>query len=140
MMFCLTGASYSMTMDIAQETISQNADTGQVDRSWSISQTYVACSARGLGNLRGKQSGTAQEWSNVFKDYDYLRIKTTQKISQSDRIVNVRGSDGEIIWTESDGTPTIFEVIGVSPSLDPFGSVWEYEIFANRAAVQEAIS
>ena len=137
--FCITGGSYNMTMDVAVESIHQNEDTGQIERSWSITRSSVPCSARGLGNLRGKQSGSAQEWKNVFTDYNFLRIKTQERPKTSDRIVNIRDAAGDIIWVEDDGNTTIFEVVGVSPSMDPFGQFWEYEIFANRASVQESI-
>lgn len=137
--FCLAMSSYNMTMDVARETITQNADTGQVERSWSTYLRTVPCTVRGLGNLRGKQTGSAQEWANVFKEYNFIRIKTGTKVNSNDRIINVRDSDGNIVWTEDSGSTTVFDVVGVSPSIDPFGHLWEYEIFANRATVQEKV-
>ncbi len=98
----------------------------------------VPVEARGLGNLRGKDSGTIETFKNQYSLFDFLRIKTSYAgISESFRVTNIRNEDGVCAWIEDDsGQPTVFDIIGVTPSYDPFGQLIEYEVFCNRAQAQ----
>lgn len=96
----------------------------------------ISVEARGLGNLRGKDSGTAEVYKNIYQMMDFIRVKTMQQVDESYRIGNIRDASGSIAWTEPDGSATLFDIVGVTPSFDPFGQFMEYEIFCNRAQAQ----
>jgi hypothetical protein len=152
MFSCITFGKYSMYADFYAQHLSQDL-TGQISKTWGEDDpnadpqdpypprlpTYsrVPVEARGLGNLRGKDSGTAEMYRNVYQMLDFLRIKTMLRINQSYRISNIQDASGRLAWVEQDGiTPTLFDVIGVTPSFDPFAQFIEYEAFCNRAQAQ----
>jgi len=134
---CIVGSMYNMKADVFKQEKRQDPETGSIERVWMLVET-IDVMARGLGNLRGKDFGTTDKWRDIYRKEDYLRIKTMYKIDDTMRVTNVRGSDGEIIWLEEGASedPTIFDVIGVTPVVEPFGTQIEYDVFLDRAEVQ----
>lgn len=136
---CLTSSKYTMKADLLREEITQDA-SGQIRRVWVFDKT-IDVEAHALGNLRGKQSGTSENWRNFYIAYDYIRVKTSNLVTKGNRLTNVKDANGVSLWNEYDQdglehNPTVFAVQGVSPSIDAFGGFVEYEVFANRAGVQ----
>jgi hypothetical protein len=132
------GGLYNMTADVYDEVIRQDPETGKIERMWEFKGT-IQCMARGLGNLRGKDFGTSDKWKDIYSKEDYLRIKTMYPLSDSMRITRVVTSDGISAWKEESGDnrDTIFDVIGVTPVVEPFGTLLEYDVFLDRSEVQE---
>lgn len=136
---CLMPSRFNMTADLYDESVTQDS-TGQVKRTWVYLKT-IKVEARALGNLRGKQSGTEEAWRAQFINYDYLRLKTADLVTQGNRITNVKDSNGTVLWHEYDQESnvignTIFGVLGVSATIDPFGKFLAWDVFCNRVSVQ----
>jgi hypothetical protein len=126
-----------MKADVFEQVSKQNANTGKIERLWQFQDT-IECMARGLGNLRGKDFGTADSWKELYRKEDFLRIKTMYHVTDTMRVTNVRDANGEIPWLEDSdsGTPTVFDVVGVTPVIEPFGTHLEYDVFLDRSEVQ----
>jgi hypothetical protein len=64
------------------------------------------------------------------------------RITKRDRVTNIRNARGQIIWKEeemeNEGVykSTTFDVLGVTPVLDPFGNHIENYALLERAEVQ----
>lgn len=134
---CVIGGMYNMKADVYKQVKKQNTDTGEIERLWQFVET-IPVMARGLGNLRGKDFGSVDKWRDAYSKSDFLRIKTTFQIDDTMRVTNVRDASGKIAWIEEGASedPTIFDVIGSTPVVDPFGESVEYDVFLDRAAVQ----
>lgn len=127
---CLTSGKYNMTGRVYKKTTEQNSKTGQVKAAYHL-YNEVPMIARGLANLRGKDSGTEQDWGNKLDDYHYLRVKTQYKMDEGDIITRIMDADGKF-YLDSE---IQFVVIGVTPTYEPFGSFMEYDIICNMAEV-----
>lgn len=149
MFSCISVGKYNMFADFYRQYKVQDGSNqivrlwGEVDLANPLGPripTYraVPVEARGLGNLRGKDSGTMEVFKDKYNMFDFIRIKTSYAgIHESFRVMNIRNADGVTAWTEEyTGYPTIYDIIGVTPSYDPFGQFIEYEIFCNRAQAQ----
>ena len=138
-MSCLIPSLYDMTADLYLETSVQDR-TGQFVRTWAFSKT-IQCDVRGISQLRGKQTGTAQQWKNQFESYNFVRLKTSDLITDGMKITNVKDANGVCRWNEYTQesalmTPTIFGIVGVTPQYDPFGGFNVYAAFLDRSGVQ----
>lgn len=126
----------------------QDSITGEIDRVWvpeeddpsteenENTRTFI-CEARAVITGGLNTQGTAERWTSKgeYENVDYITIKFPPDVLLTDRdqVTEVRGPDGKILWLEEamgqvdDETgnpiyrPTIFDVGGVSPVLDPFG-------------------
>ena len=68
-----------------------------------------------------------------------IQIRTVDKINMRHKITNIRNKDNEVIWTELNypsDTPTVFEVVGVTPIMDPFGTIMAYNTVVKRSENQ----
>jgi hypothetical protein len=120
-----------MTAWVFEKTTQQVGNTGQVKAVYSTGQQFSLI-ARGLANLRGKDSGTLQDWGNKLEEYHYLRVKTMLKIEEGDLIAKIRDADGSLYGEDPD---LQFIVLGVTPTFDPFGSFIEYDVLCNKSEV-----
>lgn len=134
---CVIGGMYNMTADVYRQMKRQNPETGEIERLWQFVET-IPVQARGLGNLRGKDFGSVEKWRDAYSKEDFLRIKTMYPVDDTMRITNVRDANGKITWIEEGASedPTIFEVVGSTPVIEPFGTHLEYDVFLDRAEVQ----
>ena len=128
---CITSGKYNMTGRVYKKTTERNEKTGQVKAAYN---TYIEVPliARGLANLRGKDSGTEQDWGNKLDEYHYLRVKSMYKMVEGDILTQIKDADGEYYL---DGQVQ-FIVIGVTPTYEPFGTFMEYDILCNLAEVE----
>lgn len=130
---------------VPEETeIEDNPDTKH-DEGWFT----FPCEARSVVTGGLNTQGTAERWTTKgeYEDVDFVTIKYSPKIilTKRDRITNIRGADGEILWVEEgmkdpEGKhtykPTIFDVNGVSPLVDPFNNHIENYALLSRATSQ----
>jgi hypothetical protein len=68
-----------------------------------------------------------------------VQIRTTSKLNIRHKITNIRDKNGTVVWTELDypsDTPTVFEIFGVTPITDPFGTILGYNSVAKRSENQ----
>lgn len=103
------------------------------------------CQARGIITGGLNSQGTAERWTSkgTYENVDFVEMQVAPSviITKRDRVTNIRNSRGEIVWREEEyGSmkPTVFDVRGVMPSLDPFGSLVEWYVLLERTEDQGA--
>lgn len=101
------------------------------------------CQARPIITGGLNSQGTTERWTSKgdYENVDYVEIQIPKSVivTKRDRITNICDSRGNVIWREEEGgsfKPTVFDVRGVAPSLDPFGSVVEYFALLERSEIQ----
>lgn len=125
------------TLEIISEW---DQDTSKVESG--IQTIEFACIARGIEDGGIRVVGTTDDIKNDGKlvSSDYVRMQFGPNIilTKRDRVTNIKDSSGNIIWKEEefDGSPTVFNVMGVKPVVDPFGSHIENSALLQRADPQ----
>lgn len=141
----------------------ENPITGEIERKWvpdvpddpttpDINERVdfvfpVEARAVITGGLNTQ--GTAERWTSKgeYENVDFVTIKFPKEIviTKRDRITNITDANGKIIWVEEEASvtnpgvivPTVFEVNGVSPVVDPFGQhVENYALLSRAGAVE----
>lgn len=100
-----------------------NPDTPEVEGDDLIS---FKCLARAIVDGGIRVAGTTERFGDLYEGVDYVKIwfPPHTNINRRDRVTNIRGADGRVIWLEEeriDGAATVFSVTGVAPIIDPFG-------------------
>lgn len=133
----------------------QDPETGEIIRVWEPNtgttddpstpadeglETFN-CIARGILDGGIRVAGTTERWNEIYDAVDYVRITFPARVrlSRRDRITNIRDNKGNIIWREeerADQAPTVFEVTGITPVVDPFGRHIENMALLERADTQ----
>jgi hypothetical protein len=128
-----------MYMDVYKQSDLQDADTGSIKKEWQFDRT-VPCSAKGvISNSASSRTGDRQILSNKYVNEQMLQIRTSEKIILREKITNIRDSEGTVIWEELNfpsNTPTVFEVMGVTPMTDPLGGILGYNSTVKRSENQ----
>lgn len=138
----------------------QDPITGEIIRVWEPAPSGVEddpgtegvneshftfeCQARGIMTGGLNTQGTAERWTSkgTYENVDFVEMQVAPEvvITKRDKVTNIRNSRGEIVWREEEyGTmsPTVFDVRGVMPSLDPFGSLVEWYVLLERSEIQD---
>ena len=133
-----------MKADIYTPTVTRTTTDGMVIKSWSLEKT-VTCMARGLlGSKMGNNSAGIDIKDQVVVNKDFIKIRTSDPISASSRVVSIRTGE-DVIWKENyianskgglNGS-TIFEPRGSTPILNFDGKIIEYETILQRQEIQE---
>lgn len=128
-----------MKLDLYVQSDSQDPDTGAINKIWDYHST-VDCHAKGIvSNSTSTRANDTQTFSNRYAMDQMVQIRTSEKLNVRHKITNIRNKNGGYIWTELNyptETPTVFEVIGVTPITDPFGTVIAYSTTAKRSENQ----
>lgn len=140
--------------DVSGEwVLQQNPRSGEINRVWQSNPespdapvgTPVLesfdCTARGIIDGGIRVAGTTERFGEMYQNIDYVKITfpASVKLSKRDRVTNIRDSSGKIIWKEEEtpeAPPTVFNVMGVTPILDPFNRHIESFALLERADVQ----
>lgn len=122
-MRCLTGANYTMLVDVLQQTTRQDPDSGEVRKVWAVVKEAVPCLVNGILQGGIRVAGTTERFSDVYENVDWAEIKFMpgEPINKQSQITNVRDQFGNIIWKEEEmagSPPTVFDVMGVTPIAD----------------------
>jgi hypothetical protein len=129
-----------MQLDLYVQTDAQDPDSGALRKEWHYSKT-LSCSAKGVvSNAASTRSTDRQIINNKYQNEQYVEIRTTEKINGRHKLTNIRNKKGFVIWTELNyptETPTVFEVVGVTPITDPFGEVIAYNTLVKRSENQD---
>lgn len=115
-----------------------DVDTPDVDES---TLDTFRCLARGIIDGGIRVAGTTERFSDVYEGVDYVRIwfPAGVQMSKRDQVTNIRDPKGNIIWREYDTAghpPTVYNVNGVTPIIDPFGRHIENMALLERAERQ----
>jgi hypothetical protein len=139
----------------------QDPDTGAMVRVWVVdldpmtsapntvvvpggtaSGTRFKLMARGFTDGGIRVAGTTERWSSRgdIETVDFITIKYPAFITltRRDRVTDIRNNRNVLLWKEEefDDSPTIFEVNGVTPIIDPFGTHVENSALLQRAEIQ----
>lgn len=129
-----------MKMDIYRQTEMQDLDTGSIKREWNYVKT-VECHAKSMiSNSATATGGNFQAFREKYLNTQVVTVRTAERLSFHDKVTNICDSEGTVVWTELDypsDTPTVFEVIGVTPLTDPFGRVISYNTMMKRSENQQ---
>ena len=138
-MYDLVDSVLPMLIDIYRQFETQDPATGSLKKEWQFNRT-IACSAKGtINNSTAIRSGDKQAFSNKYANEQMLQVRTTTKLIYSEKITNVRNLDGTVIWEEINfpsNTPTVFEVMGVTPITEPMGGIIGYNTTVKRSENQ----
>jgi len=138
-MYDLVDSLLSMFMDVYKQFDLQDPDTGAIKKEWQFDRT-IPCSVKGIiSNSASSRSGDKQIISNKYVNDQILQIRTSDKITLREKITNIRDSEGTVIWEELNfptNTPTVFELMGITPMTDPLGGVVGYNSTVKRSENQ----
>jgi hypothetical protein len=141
---------------------SQDPITGDIVRVWepevsdnpftpTVDETEyytIPCLARGIIEGGVRAAGTTEDWADIYSSIELVRLffPAGYILTRRDRVINIRSQNGQIIWKEEDygeSSPgsgiyqaTVFDVLGVTPVIDPFGTHIENYALLERAEVQ----
>lgn len=163
-MTSIFAARYTMTADIekpgfplknstGQWSYNQDPESGTIVRTWvdnpnttaiEGTTTTVECEVQSIKATGIRGNGTTERvFGEKFEELNIVRatFPPSVNITQRDRVTNVKfKKTGALVYNEAqtlDGTlPTVFTVVGVSPSVDPFGNLVEWDVLLDRSEVQ----
>lgn len=150
------GYDYTSTTeedDVEEEYgFEQDPDSGEIIRRWKKiptddpetpeideSKKYsFKCIARGIIDGGIRVAGTTERFEEIYANIDYVRITfpANVKLSKRDQVTNIKNQKGVILWREEEipgQPPTVFNVMGVTPIIDPFGNHIEGQALLERA-------
>jgi len=138
-MYDLVDSLMPMFLDVYKQFDLQDPDTGAIKKEWQFDRT-VPCSAKGIiSNSSSSRTGDKQILSNKYSNDQILQIRTSDKITLREKITNIRDTEGTVIWEELNfptNTPTVYELMGITPMTDPFGGVIGYNSTVKRSENQ----
>lgn len=149
-MLGLTSGRYNMRADVYSQTVVdpvtgdpvyEQDESGAIDRIWDVTGNpndniadpiTIKCIARGISGGGIRVVGSTERWGNEFEDVEWVKLQTNARLSKGDRVGNIRGSNGRLAWKDDLGQPIVFDVLGATPILDPFGQLLEYDCLLQR--------
>jgi hypothetical protein len=139
-----TDFTYPLLADVYYPIVEQGA-YGNLKRQWILDKS-IACFFNITGNRFKKDVNTEPniniDTMILGRTRNDLTVTTTKTMYAITNIVvtNIRGRDGESVYTESSGPragyPTIFEVATMSPIVGPFGNVEYFKLVLRRSENQ----
>lgn len=139
-MFDLIDSMLTMRLDLYRQYEQQDQDTGAIKREWQY-QRSLDCYAKGIiSNSTTSRSSDKQIFNNKYVNEQIIQVRTSERITMRDKITNIRDANGNVIWTELNypsETPTVFEIVGVTPITDPFGNTLGYNSSMRRSENQQ---
>ena len=125
-------------LDLYVQSDAQDPDSGALIKQWNYYKT-LPCSAKGVvSNSTSTRTNDRQNFDNKYRNEQFVQIRTIEKLNVRHKITNIRNKNNEFIWTELNyptETPTVFEVIGITPITDPYGTIIAYNSKIGRAHV-----
>jgi hypothetical protein len=139
---CSVQAKYAMQLDLYQQVIKQDENTGEIVRNWLYVRT-IQCLAKSQISSGIRTPANDKDISKTYDAEEIIKIMTGERLSRKYRVSKIRDLDENILWEEADipgSPPTIFEVVGSTPILDGFGQILEYESTLQRTKIQNAFN
>lgn len=120
---------------------SDNPDTPDVNEG-EVALVTFKCEARGIIDGGIRVAGTTERFDKLYENIDFVKITfpANVRLTKRDRVTNIRNNRGEIIWKEEElpsSPPTVFDVMGVTPIVDPFGKHIESFALLERSQLQK---
>lgn len=109
------------------------------DPATPINESFrtIDCLARGIVDGGIRVAGSTERFGDTYENIEFAKlwIPSRIKLTKRDQVTNIRSKvTGSAIWTDEDGSPTIFNVNGVSPLFDAFNRQVESFILLERAS------
>ena len=123
---------YELRAEVYRATWVQNPDSGALEPSWDYANPEVI-KVTG-GSVR--PWGSIQDFGEQYQYQDYLQLFSPTEIRLDARIGRIRNKNGDVLWREDNGSPTLFDVYGCFPENDLRGNAVDFRILASRAEVQ----
>ena len=98
----------------------------------------IDCLARGIVDGGIRVAGSTERFGDTYENIEFVKLWTPSrvKLTKRDRVTNIRAKrGGNVIWTDEDGAPIVFNVNGVTPLFDAFNRHVENFILLERAEV-----
>ena len=138
MVSCIAAAAYIFFADVLVAEDEQNEETGESESHWVFDHTVKCYVFPYLdGGIRG--AGTNERYTEYYWNDEFLRIKTSLELDKSWRITNIRRrKNGKVIYQEElDGAPTVYNINGSAPVINPLtGNADEWLSTMERAQIQ----
>ena len=135
----IVASTLQMYVDIYVQSDTQDRDTGIIKKEWLFIKT-VPCSAKGvISNSISTRSSDRQVIDTRYQNEQFIQVRTSEKLNMRNKLTNVRTKKGTVIWSEINyptETPTVFEIVGITPVTDPFGEIIAYNTMAKRSENQ----
>jgi hypothetical protein len=129
-----------MKLDLYRQQDSQDPTTGAIAKTWQFHKT-VDCAAKSIINNSASVRGSNKQMIDTrYQNDQVLEVRTEERITVRDKITNIRDSKNNCIWTELNypsDTPTVFEIVGITPITDPFGNLMGYSSTVKRSENQQ---
>jgi hypothetical protein len=134
---CLTSANYNMTADILVQTVVQDQKSKATTKLWEVDH-QIRCYATSIVTDAVSDDSDGKDFRFAYSEWQFIKIRTGEKLGKRHRVSSIRDASGELIWTEMErnDAPTTFEVQGVTPRMDPFQNIIDYEVLLKRVEVQ----
>lgn len=136
----LVDSILNMQLDVYRQIDVQDENTGAIKREWEFYKT-LSCHAKGsISNSATTKSTDKQSFANKYSYEQNIQVRTLDRLTAREKITNIRDAKNRVIWTEIDfpeETPTVFEVVGTTPMLDPFGNLVGYNSSLKRSENQQ---
>jgi hypothetical protein len=124
--------------------------TVDTDPGAGVALLEVPCAVRGVMNGGINAAGDTQRFSEIYQNIGWARMSfpSSFHLSNRDQVTNIRNADGDIVFRNEEAEtynetldewiaePTVFNVMGVTASIDPFGRVTKNIALLQRAEVQ----
>jgi hypothetical protein len=147
---CLIGARYTMLADVVRQTATRDPDSGQISRVWDYEHPGTVRNLT-VGILGGgiRVVGSTEMWGEDYEEIEWAKMYISSQLIKMDvtdenlnvigeenvyitrrwRVTNIRQDDtGKYLWIGDDGEPIVFNIMGITPIMDPFGDPVEYEL------------
>lgn len=151
-----------LTIETGKFIRSQDPDTGDVSYIWeeievpddpsdpvpNTREYDIDCQAKAFTDTGYRSASNTEEFDKgIYRIYEYveMRFGPQHNLSRRDIVTAIRDKKtGKLLWAEEDAEvaedgvypATIFDVRGVNPIVDPFGTHIENVTVLKRAAVQ----
>jgi hypothetical protein len=128
-----------MLADFANQ-ISERNEAGQVTRDWNWQmKATVKNITEGILGGGIRVVGSTETWGEDYEEVEWAKMYIgsqeislggqTVFITRRFRVRNIRDElTGRTLWVGDDGLPIEFNIMGITPIVDPFGRPLEYEI------------
>jgi hypothetical protein len=145
----------------------QDPDSGAIDKTWvgvvpddpstpdvdESSADYqlkdVSCEIRGVMEGGIRVAGSTTRFSEIYENVEWVKgtFGSGVDIAKGDKVTNIRNQNNVLIWRNEENRgvgqasgATTFNVMGVTPVLDPFGQLVEWSVLMQRADVQSEVA
>lgn len=121
-----------LKMDAGHPVRDESGEIVRTPDKWVPDKT-IDCMARAAKGTGVRFTPSREEWlEQGYKDEEFVMLFTKERVSKRYRVTNIKDSEGNLAWTNDDGTATLFNVNGSIPFFDPFGNIIQYQIVLAR--------